>query len=81
MPFLFRIINLWALLLLTVTMNFYFRPLYKNATYLADLNSASIPDFGKESTLLKIKHVSIRPVYHIALRFNGLFAPSLWRIK
>jgi len=35
-------------------MNFYFRPMYRNATYLVDLKKVSIPDFTREQSFLKV---------------------------
>jgi hypothetical protein len=56
----------------TKEMNFYFRPMYKEATYLSDLEpySESIPDFGKQNTYLKINHVTLRPQYKAYLKFD-----------
>jgi len=52
-------------------MNFYFRPMYKEATYLTDLEPypKSIPDFGKQNTYLKINNVTLRPEYKAYLKF------------
>ena len=52
-------------------MNFYFRPMYKDATYLTDLQPypKSIPDFGKQNTYLKINKITMRPEYKAYLKF------------
>jgi hypothetical protein len=49
-------------------MDFYFRPLFKDATYLADLNKSI-----SEKSVLKINHVSLRPVYQTELKAELLF--------
>ncbi len=50
---------------------FYFRPMYKNATYLVDLQPypASIPDFGKQRTYLKINKTEFVPEYKTIIQF------------
>jgi hypothetical protein len=45
-------------------MDFYFRPLFKDATYLTDLNKSI-----SEKSVLKINHVSLRPLYQTELTF------------
>ncbi|MEO6453264.1 MAG: beta-galactosidase [Ginsengibacter sp.] len=50
-------------------MIFYFRPLQKDATYLADLNPSDVPDFGEAKQLLTIKKISMVPEYKIRLDF------------
>ncbi|UYQ90975.1 beta-galactosidase [Chitinophaga horti] len=46
-------------------LNFYFRPMHKDASYFVDLDGADIPDFGDKKTYLKINRVSIRPIYYV----------------
>ena len=50
---------------------FYFRPMYKNATYLVDLQPypSSIPDFGKQRTYLKINKTEFVPEYKTIIQF------------
>lgn len=52
-------------------MVFYFRPMYKDASYLMDLQPypASIPDFGKQKSFLKINSTSFTPEYKTILKF------------
>ena len=52
-------------------MVFYFRTMEKSANYLMDLEPypASIPDFGKENTYLKINKVSLSPEYKSIIKF------------
>lgn len=52
-------------------MVFYFRPMYKNATYLVDLQPypQSIPDFGKSNTYLKVNRITMTPEYKSVLTF------------
>lgn len=47
--------------------DFYFRPLYSNATYLADL--PLVPDFTPSKRLLKVKGIQVRPEYQTEIRF------------
>jgi hypothetical protein len=51
---------------------FYFRPMYKNASYLIDLQPypASIPDFKGQSTFLRINKTSFVPQYKTIINFN-----------
>ena len=51
-------------------MVFYIRPLYKNATYLKDLNQESLPDFGKAKSLLKVNSVKFIPEYKAIIKFR-----------
>ena len=44
-------------------MVFYFRPMYKNATYLQDLNVEDVPDFTNKEKVLEIQKVSFIPEY------------------
>lgn len=50
---------------------FYFRPMYKNATYLVDLQPypSSIPDFGRQETFLKINKTGFVPEYKTIIQF------------
>jgi len=48
---------------------FYFRPMHKDAPYLADLRPSDIPDFGQGDTFLKIKSVGFTPEYTSVLTF------------
>jgi hypothetical protein len=50
-------------------MIFYFRPMYKNATYLIDLDKRLIPDFSGSGTYLKINKVETIPEFHGFIRF------------
>lgn len=52
-------------------MVFYFRPMYKNASYLIDLQPypSSIPDFGKQRTYLKINSTHFTPGYQTVIKF------------
>lgn len=50
-------------------MVFYFRPMYKNATYLQDLNAEDIPDFKNRDQVLDIQKVSFIPEYKTRLTF------------
>ncbi len=47
--------------------DFYFRPLYFNATYLADL--PSLPDFSKSRRLMQIREVKVTPEYQTPIDF------------
>lgn len=49
----------------------YFRPMYKNATYLLDLEPYPqyIPDFGKSNTYLKINKLSFTTQYKTTITF------------
>jgi len=38
-------------------MNFYFRPMYRDASYLVDLKKEAIPDFSKAQSSLKINNI------------------------
>jgi beta-galactosidase len=51
-------------------MLFYFRPMYKNATYLQDLNSEDVPDFKNTDKVLDIQKVRFIPEYKTRLRFK-----------
>ncbi len=51
-------------------MVFYFRPMYKNATYLQDLNSEDAPDFKNTDKVLDIQKVSFIPEYKTRLKFK-----------
>ncbi|WP_417444500.1 beta-galactosidase [Joostella sp.] len=51
------------------TMNFYFRPLYKNAPFLVDLDKESLPDFSKQNSFINIKNVEYIPEYKALIKF------------
>jgi hypothetical protein len=51
-------------------MVFYFRPMYKDATYLVDLKPASIPDFGKNKTVLKVNNIVFTPEYKTVMELR-----------
>jgi hypothetical protein len=50
-------------------MNLYFRPMYRNAPYLIDLDKKAIPDFSGSGTYLKINGVETIPEYHGFMKF------------
>ncbi|HSC55497.1 MAG TPA: beta-galactosidase [Phnomibacter sp.] len=52
-------------------MVFYFRPMYKNASYLVDLQPypQSIPDFGNNKNYLKVNHILLTTQYKVNLKF------------
>ncbi|MEP7141403.1 MAG: beta-galactosidase [Ferruginibacter sp.] len=52
-------------------MVFYFRPLQKGASYLADLHPSDVPDFGKANEVLTIKKVFLVPAYKVILTFKS----------
>lgn len=49
---------------------FYLRPLYKNATFLPDLDPADVPDFGKRDQVLEVRSVSFTPEYFCTFQFK-----------
>ena len=51
-------------------MQFYFRPIYKNAPYLVDLNPEDIPDFAKSNKILSIKKIALIPQYKMILKLD-----------
>lgn len=51
-------------------MIFYFRPMYKNAPYMIDLDKTMVPDFGNSRTFLKINEVKAVSEYRGMLYFN-----------
>ncbi|MEO6329939.1 MAG: beta-galactosidase [Ginsengibacter sp.] len=51
-------------------MVFYFRPLYKGASYLADLNPEDVPDFSKSNQILDIRKTTLVPEYKTKLEFK-----------
>ena len=51
-------------------MVFYFRPMYKNATYLQDLNPGDVPDFKNRDEVLDIGKVSFIPEYKVRFEFR-----------
>ena len=53
------------------TMNFYFRPLYKDATFLVDLEKEAIPDFSKQKNFLNINNVEFIPEYKAFISFGN----------
>jgi beta-galactosidase len=50
-------------------MNFYFRPMYSNASYLVDLKKESIPDFKRGQSYIKINDIATIPEYHGTVNF------------
>ncbi|RKD18971.1 hypothetical protein BCY91_13925 [Pelobium manganitolerans] len=50
-------------------MVFYFRPIYKGASYLKDLDPATVPNFGDSKSLLKINNVKFVPEYKTIIKF------------
>jgi hypothetical protein len=50
-------------------MLFYFRPLYKNAPFLVDLNLSGLPDFNVTPKITKIKGNSLIPEYLSTIEF------------
>ena len=50
-------------------MVFYFRPLQKGATYLADLLPEDVPDFGNKREILEVKVISVTPEYRCIVSF------------
>ncbi len=51
-------------------LQFYFRPIYKSATYLVDLLPSAKPTFAKDAKLVDIKRVSLVPEYTYTLKFK-----------
>lgn len=51
-------------------MNFYFRPMYRNATYLLDLDKKAIPDFGNVQTYIKVNDIKAVPEYSGKINFR-----------
>lgn len=50
-------------------MNFYIRPLRKDAPYMQDLPHYAIPDFSRKGANCEIKHVEIIPEYKAVLKY------------
>jgi hypothetical protein len=50
-------------------MNFYFRPIYKDAPYLADISPEKIPNFNKTKSVLNIQSIDIEPEYQVSVKF------------
>ncbi len=50
-------------------MNFYFRPIYKEAPFLIDLEDDMRPDFSEKSSFTKIEKVDFIPVYQSFIQF------------
>ena len=50
-------------------MLFYFRPMYKNASYLQDLNAVAVPDFKNKDQMLEIQKARFIPEYKVRLEF------------
>ena len=50
-------------------MNFYIRPIYKNAPFLVDLEEESIPSFSTNDFFSEIKNVEFIPVYKTTISF------------
>lgn len=53
----------------TGEMNFYFRPLSKNASFLNDLPPSARPDFSQQNKLLHIDRIEIIPEYKVRIRY------------
>lgn len=53
----------------TGEMNFYFRPLSKNASFLNDLPPSARPDFRQQNKLLHIDRIEIIPEYKVRIRY------------
>lgn len=51
-------------------MLFYFRPIYKNAPFLVDLDPASLPDFSKNARAVSINHFTVIPEYKATVTFE-----------
>ncbi|HZZ27655.1 MAG TPA: beta-galactosidase [Pirellulales bacterium] len=50
-------------------MYFSFRPIDKNAPFLADLPTSAVPNFANQNQVLQIKQVRVLPEYHGLLEF------------
>ncbi len=50
-------------------LQFYFRPIYKNAPFLVDLKADVIPDFSKKPKLIEIKKVTLTPEFKAVIKF------------
>jgi hypothetical protein len=46
-----------------------FRPIYKDAPYLADLPASAVPDFSKDREILRINQVKVLPEYKASFSF------------
>ena len=53
----------------TGEMNFYFRPLSKNASFLNDLPPSARPDFSRQSKVLRIARIEIIPEYKVRIKY------------
>lgn len=53
----------------TGEINFYFRPLSKNASFLNDLPPSARPDFSQQNKLLHIDRIEIIPEYKVRIRY------------
>ncbi|TXK44318.1 glycosyl hydrolase family 35 [Pontibacter qinzhouensis] len=53
----------------TREMVFYFRPVYSNATYLKDLDPATVPNFENKPSILKVNSVKFVPEYRTTISF------------
>ncbi|WP_373518777.1 beta-galactosidase [Pricia sp.] len=51
-------------------MNFYFRPIYKDAPFLVDLEENQSPDFSERSSFVEIRKTDLIPVYRSVLNFK-----------
>ncbi|TRW27253.1 cellulase family glycosylhydrolase [Flavobacterium zepuense] len=47
----------------------YLRPLHKDAPFLNDLHTQSVPDFGTKKELISVKGISLIPEYQTTLKF------------
>ena len=50
-------------------MTFYFRPIYRNASFLVDIPAQAIPDFGSNGRFLSIGAVKFVPEYRAGVQF------------
>lgn len=51
-------------------LSFYFRPIYRNAAFLIDLDEKNIPGFGGENSYLKVNCVDVYAEYHGKIGFR-----------
>jgi beta-galactosidase len=51
-------------------MLFSFRPIYKNAPFLVDLDASSLPDFSKNPKVVSIKNFTVVPEYEATVTFQ-----------
>ena len=51
-------------------MNFYFRPIYKDAPFIVDLEKDNRPDFKEKPSFAQIGNMDFIPVYSTFVRFE-----------